>query len=273
MGIAEVVGKLIADLSERPQDVKQAFDSASITLQDVGQIAQNLGGVVTGLVTEPDFVNRKLAERLFSHILAKTYYECIEMVIAHPMRPGMNDQIARRVRAATSNAQQIVGSLAVLIAQGGVDMKMQLDLIQKQIAAELAAQARADRTKDETSARMFQSPVKMSLEGTFIFYENMVSITILKKLIALSLNGIPDINDTTGSLKVNSQARISNLRTLYQASGQSLQLIGQYYRNLRETIRNLPDNTPYQPSIPSSSSFAGFFGGSGIGSVLSHVHP
>jgi hypothetical protein len=231
----------LKDLLKRPLD-QAAWSGLQNLLVTAATTAVNFA-------VNPGMVQDKLVSAISNYMLAKTYYECITLIRSRLLQWDNNLEVVRRVKAAKFNEFQLQMSLIQLIQQGGMSLKMELDLLAKQQAAAMKAQLDADKALERLFEKGSLHIDRRNLDVVLNFWENVISTTILKKLIEVTLNDVPDVYDTIGNLDANKQQRVASLRTLYQASGRSIAVIEEYYKNLKEHIRSQPDDTAFQQAF------------------------
>ena len=192
-------------------------------------------------------------------ITVKTYYDCLTLIAAHPTRWGLNQEIARRCGDAISAEISVTSSLEQLINQGGVDTQMQLQLVATQQLAESRAKVDLEKAIGNGGWITFDLGNR---DQVFNVCENKISAAILRKLIELTLNDVPDTYDTPQWLQKNRHQRIVDLKILYPADRQSTNLIIDYYLRLKESIKQLPSNKPFR--LPLSSKNMPILGSSSV---------
>jgi hypothetical protein len=123
-----------------------------------------------------------------------------------------------------------------------------VQVILAQQVALLKSQLRAAKAADDMYLHMFDL---RGLDQTINFQENQVTAAILKKLIEHVQNDTFDF-PVLIMLTLNRLQRVANVRTIYEASGRSLDVVSGYYHNFRKFINDSPSNRPFDMSFSAS---------------------
>jgi hypothetical protein len=272
---------LFEKMNHRPQDAQQLVDSVMSMTDGINTVLNIAVSVAVAGTKVLDDLNRRHTKNLndiLKFVLVRSYYDSLAIIRLHPLRWGINDEVAKRAVTALNNGNKIVNSLNQLLEQGGVSEEMELQLVTTQQLGYLKAVVNAEKARNDAPWPFLE---KQSLDQIINYLENQVTAAILKKLSDIAFNGVLDYNIATNALQLNRQQRVPNVKTLYQASDNSLDIVYTYYKNLRQTIHNAPSDKPFQQALVWSpfgglgadADGGGMFGGGSAGGVFGGIGP